>query len=296
MINNLYSILKVMYKQLLSLHLLLILVVTAFLSSCGNNKDANPAPGNKNCLPTKVKSDTDKTEFIYDRNNRLTRVNEKENNTLVTYQTLDYNSSNQITKTTDFEMNGTVGQQVSYTIYEYNSNGLRSKVTSYSEDFGTGNLGANSYITYEYNTNAQITKSNNFAYGGTDFRLVEYTTFTYDSKGNIIKAASYDMINRLQYQLEIQYDDKANVIKTLPALTAVKYNFFAIPVILSKNNFTNIIIKAPFSGTNTLVDAGWITNTYTLNADGFINAINISLNLPAFIDDKIIAILEYDCK
>ncbi len=290
-----------MLKQLISFRLLVLVLVVAFLTSCGKDDDGNAPGGSKDCQLIKVKSDTDETEFIYDGNNRITRANSKENNQIVSYQTFEYNGSNQLTKSTEFSMNGTTAEQDYYTTYEYNANGLRSKETNFYADFSGGPFVANDYITYEYNAAKQITTARTFERDGNSFTQIDYTNFTYDGKANITKASSFDMDEVLLYEVATEYDDKPNVIKNIAgAITA--FDLVSIPVYFSANNFTKLTASLPDEAdddadgnTTELLPFATISNTYTLNADNMISSITMDFSL-GFFSDKVTANLEYNCK
>lgn len=284
-----------MLTPLQSIRLFLVLLAVTFLSSCDNEKGSDPAPDDKTCNVSKVKSGTDESEFRYDASGKLIRINATANGQIVSYQTLEYNSNGQLTKSTEFTGNEPTATQEAYTTYEYNNAGQLSKETVFNEDFATGDFEANGFITYEYNSNKQLIKSTNYEFESGTAVKVGFTDFTTDAQGNIIKAITYSSENgkdELEAQIDMTYDTTPNILKKLTGTYSdLAGTGFSAPATLSTNNITSL--TATFMGVPVLT----LTNTYTTNSDDLIVAVATVIASPfdPSLNQTTNSTLEYNC-
>lgn len=134
------------------------------------------------------------TEYIYDDNNNLIKINTYDaQNTLISYYEYEYNDKGQEISEKQFEIQDKdkglelLAEEKS----EYDSEGNKIKTI-----FEMGTL---SYTKeFEYNSKGQVIKE-------TIIDLQEETEYEYDDKGNVIREITYDRNHNVEKRTENEY-------------------------------------------------------------------------------------------
>ena len=121
------------------------------------------------------------------------------NGQLTSYSEYEYDYKGNRTKESIY-----YGQTTGYAEYEYNSKGNRTKESIYIN----GQL--TSRYEYEYDSKGNLTKYSSYNANG---QLSYYYEYEYDFKGNQTKYSSFNANGQLSYYYEYEYDSKGNLTK-----------------------------------------------------------------------------------
>ncbi|MFC6997880.1 hypothetical protein [Rufibacter roseus] len=195
-----------------SYKLLPYLMGLLLLASCSDD-DQDPTPDAANCLPTKIVNTTDgeteESTLTYDAQGRITKASlsggEMEGDVFVQY-------TNNLPTSADLKSGSfTFG---SFT-YDYDTQNRLTKLTT---EIAVMSLKLET--TFEYNAQNKIGKAVEYSYFNLDGEeepmeiFSQYTTFTYDAKGNITKKSVYEGETEeeatLSYTVDYTYDNAPN--------------------------------------------------------------------------------------
>ncbi len=253
---------------------LLGLSIMSFFSACdpdSKKNDPQPGgpqnnPGGKACQIASVSETTnggkEDSEFIYDSQGKITRINTKVNNALTEYITFEYNGTGKTTKISTFDATNKVQD---YFTTELNAAGNPAKLNFFSRDEVTNQLVNVTRYEYEYNAQNRVNKVNMFLdveEEGT-LSLAATIKYTYDSKGN---PAHKDYLVTMEpgaeptlvYAYEYTYDTKDNLAKNIPIL-----NIEPTPV----NNLTKVVVTNKM--TNAVDKQQSYSMTYEYDNNGY---------------------------
>ena len=122
--------------------------------------------------------------FEYDADGRLQIINEYDDNALYSFDSLTYNSSNQVIKIQKYSP---VGEKWGWYILEYDLNGNVSKKSEYQTD---GSIYSYNVYTFDTKGNMLSKKSyyEDYTTGTIPTDVYDETVYEYDSKNNIYKS------------------------------------------------------------------------------------------------------------
>jgi|GEM_PF-3475699 len=190
---------------------LLSFVLFTGVSFISCEKDDDSEPKEKKLLPIKITEYEDgiydgETIFEYDNSNKLIKMDYGDEY----YNTFEYDSDNRLTRSNTFEDDSLY----KYELYSYNSSNQIIKIQSYDKDDV-----AKSYYVHEYDINGNVIKKTQYNLNGT---LVLYYTFLYDESNNMINEKYYwadypsGVVSTEKYEeWTITYDDKNNIFKSV---------------------------------------------------------------------------------
>ncbi|QNF35084.1 hypothetical protein HUW51_21050 [Adhaeribacter swui] len=247
-----------MKKPQLTIALLGFTFMSIF-ASCEDSKknDPQPNPGDnhnnqgKSCQIATISENTatglENSEFIYDAQGKLTRVNTKENNAVTEYMTFEYNNAGKATKMSMFNANNVLQE---YFTVELNANGNPTKMNFYSKEEDSNKMENITRYEYEYNGQNKTSKVNMFldlADKGT-LSLAGYMTFTYDNKGNpnhkeYAVAMGVGQAPTLAYTYDYTYDSKENPVKSTPIINVEPLAVNNVTKVVATNKLTNAVDK-----------------------------------------------------
>jgi len=241
--------------------LTLVLLGFSFLSlfsSCEDSKKNDPQPnpdnnGNpgKSCQIDNISESTgagsELSEFMYDAQGKLTRVNTKENNALTEYMTFEYNNAGKPIKMSSFNASNVLQE---YFSVEINAAGNPTKIDFFSKDEDSNQLENIARYEYEYNNQSKPTKVNMFldvAENG-NLSLAGYMTFTYDNKGNpshkeYAVVMGVGQVPTLTYAYDYTYDTKENPAKNASIINIEPLAVNNVTKVVATNKMTNAIDK-----------------------------------------------------
>lgn len=285
-----------MIKQRSYLRLFNILLLTGYLVSCNNDDDA-PPPVVSNCQVSKVISNAEVSERLYDPAGRVTQINHQKNGQLSDYQVFEYNAAGQPTQVTDFKQTNVAPERVRYTVYEYNNDNRRTKETVFTQLPGAAAFIDVSYTSYEYDAARQLTKATYFTKTNNAYAKSGSTAITYDDQGDIVKQISYDAQDEEVFTAKLEYDNRPNVLQ-YAALDYIPLPEFNIAVAFSAHNFTKVTINAMAPGVPIPLVYATLTNTFTTNPAGLISSIESNANslFDPSLNQSASTTLEYACK
>lgn len=261
-------------KFILALILLNIVLISC---SSDDSSDPDPEPSSKLVKTEKI-SDTEKVDYTYNTDNLLATYNGLRTDFSYSSNFI-YNSEKQLTEWSQEETGS--GGSSTVTTFTYDAEG---RLSGYS--FNNSEV----FITYDGSTvtatgtiagdaNAEAQMELNGAGLITKFtESNQYTIFTYDSKGNMATAKSFDNADNPLLEFTIAYDDKVNPFYgqfeslyierfleffwEFDGIYHSGYEGYAFP--FHKNNIT--VIQE--------VGGDALTYTYTYDADGYPTAVN----------------------
>jgi hypothetical protein len=274
---------------------LLGLSLMSFFSACDpDSKKTDPQPtnpqnnpGGKACQIAAVSETTntgkEDSEFIYDSQGKITRINTKVNGALNEYITFEYNGAGKTTKVSTFDAANNVQD---YFTTELNAAGNPVKLNFFSREAGSNQMVNVTRYEYEYNAQNRISKANMFLdveEEGT-LSLAATINYKYDSKGNpshkdYLVTMETGAEPTLVYTYEYTYDSKDNPAKNIPILNIEPSPVNNLTKVVVTNKMTNAVDKQQsYSMTYEYDNNGYPTKSTTTTQAGVITSLSYSYN------------------
>ena len=250
------------------------LTAIAFLSAglmavvvgCKKKDTASPTPTTPTCYLTKAKSSDNKTTYVYDANNRVSKEIDSSGSGNDT-TTFTYNTSGQVSRM--YVNNQNTSDE--YYDYAWGTNTLTV------HKFSVGTTGTATEIhkaVVQYSSGSLISRITYYDRNGANFDLISYATATNDANGNITKFSDFDNNGKATGSTTVTYDANNNPARNIPS------NYEELDIIgHSANNGTKLTID---DGTTppTVID---LTYTYDTNKNptsvtGFAMTTNFTYN------------------
>lgn len=194
------------------------LAVSAIFVSCKN--DDNVADVKK--LPKSITSVNGNLLFTYSANGQLVKVTDKDSETEYTETIFTYDNSGKVVKFVNIYNDPSGTETESYNISYPTA--TQAKVTD--ED--------NDYIMVNFNEKGQVLNFNNFG---------DLTTFTYDTKGNIVKVVDENSTTTASYNNDKGILSATNSPKWVLLLSDFDLHYFA------ENNPVSVTNISEYNGT-----------------------------------------------
>jgi hypothetical protein len=253
--------------------------VSMLASSCSDDDDDTDNGALKDCVPTLVTTTeggtTNKTTIGYNNDRKISSVMIEGDGALT--GTVAY-SNGKPSKFTVSDSDLGPGS-IEYT---YNSTGQLTQMNIFSAVFGSSPV---IRYTLEYNGAGQVSKiitSQANPFTGSGMTQTDYSTFTYDSKGNIQKESVYTGTGAgdLDYTIDYTYDSYVNPANALEKL---------IRGVSSPNNILTAITKG---ADGTVFQEESYTNVYKYNSDNYPTEFTQTLQSGTVLNSKV----TYDCE
>ncbi len=150
--------------------------------------------------------------------------------------------------------------------YEYDSNGILTKVIGYTPEGGFSG-----YNEYAQDSNGKLMSWINYDSDGEPYNA--RGEYEYDENGNMIKIISYDQSGNITSEMDFEYDEEGNVIRSTTwmlnnRLYVVNYNSSGELVSSILYNDDNITSKVQY--VNEYDDDGKLIKTNGYDTDGHI--------------------------
>jgi len=234
------------------------LTFMSLFSSCEDSKKNDPQPNPNNtgnqgssCQIANISettgTDNEQSEFVYNAQGKLTRVNTKENNALTEYITFDYNNGGKVTKMSSFNASNVLQD---YFTVELNGAGNPVKMNFFTKDDDSNQMENISRYEYEYNGQNKTSKINMYldVEENGNLSLAGYMTFTYDTKGNPNHKEYAIVMSEGQaptpaYAYDYTYDAKANPVSSSPIINIEPLAVNNVTKIIATNKMTNAVDK-----------------------------------------------------
>jgi len=233
-----------------------MLLVSAISCHKKANEAVPVAPGCQ--LLTAKDSINGKVFYTYNSENKLAQISHYDTTgtKLATYTICGYDSEGRITKISLYSPTNLIA----YTTYVYNTDNTLAADTSYGvTTANTSNLVCTAYSIYVYDNLNRVYQIDNYVNSSLVapplFTYVGYSSFIYDSKGNVLQAATPTINNVQGSVVNYTYDNNPRFISDADKV----YN---IPLSLSPNNVTSTSI-INYNNSNVK------KTTYTYNANKY---------------------------
>ncbi|GAA4315996.1 hypothetical protein GCM10023183_37040 [Nibribacter koreensis] len=248
-------------------------------SSCSDDDEDTDNGGLKDCVPTLVTTTeggaTNKTTIGYNGERQISSVMIEGDGALTGTVAYSNGKPSKFTVTESELGPGSIE-------YTYNSGGQLTQMNLTSSLFGSSPV---IRYTLEYNGSGQVSKiitSQANPFTGSGLQQTEYSTFTYDSKGNIQKESVYTGTGagELDYTIDYTYDNNVNPANALEKL---------IRGVSSPNNILTAITKG---ADGTVFQDESYSNVYKYNSDNYPTEFTQTMQSGTVSNSKV----TYDCK